>query len=322
MKKFILLFSLLFLTGCTDYTELENLGITSSLFIKYNGEYEIRAEIYKDDNMDYVTSNGSTISEAIYNFSFNSKNNIYLSHLNAVIIDEDVDIKELIYYFLRNPSCNTNFYLVISNENEIYLNKEDNIGLQIKNICKRLKYYNFFELTKVFLNSNKDIVIPVMDSDNNINTINIYKDNKLVNNLNNKNALIYSILTNKTSNETLKFLIDDKYIILSINQIINKINIDTNIQIMLNIETTILEKDEDIDTSNTSYITDIENKINDYMNNYINDFINELKESESDILGIDMLINNKYKKIDKHFYDYNYDINTKVNINKKGQILK
>jgi hypothetical protein len=161
-----------------------------------------------------------------------------------------------------------------------------------------------------------------MDSDNNINTINIYKDNKLVNNLNNKNTLIYSILTNKTSNETLKFLIDDKYIILSINQIINKINIDTNIQIMLNIETTILEKDEDIDTSNTSHITDIENKINDYMNNYINDFINELKESESDILGIDMLINNKYKKIDKHFYDYNYDINTKVNINKKGQILK
>lgn len=322
MKKIILIIiSLFFLTGCKDYTELENLGIASSIFIEYDGEYKITTEIYKDKEMEIVHSSGSTISEAISNFIYKSKNDIYLSHLNAVIIDKQVEVKDTVYYFLRNPDVNTNFYLVIT-DNEDFYDKDENIGLKIKNICNRLKYKDFFQITKDYLNENIDIALPFLDKKLSMDEITIYKQDKLKDRLNSKNTLIYSLLTNKSSNETLKFTIDNRYVVLSVNQISKKIKIDKNIQIDINLEMALEEKEVGVNDNTIKDITYIESNVNLYMNDYIRDFIEVIKENESDILGLDTLINNKYKKIDKHFYEYDFDINTKVNINKKGQLLK
>ncbi|MBO5476097.1 MAG: hypothetical protein J5982_06335 [Bacilli bacterium] len=322
MKKIILIIiSLFFLTGCKDYTELENLGIASSIFIEYDGEYKITTEIYKDKEMEIVHSSGSTISEAISNFNYKSKNGVYLSHLNAVIIDKQVEIKDTVYYFLRNPDVNTNFYLVIT-DNEDFYDKDENIGLKIKNICSRLKYKDFFQITKDYLNENIDIALPFLDKKLSMDEITIYKKDKLKDRLNSKNTLIYSLLTNKSSNETLKFTIDNRYVVLSVNQISKKIKIDKNIQIDINLEMTLEEKEVGINDNTIKDITYIEKNVNQYMNDYIKDFIEIIKENESDILGLDTLIYNKYKKIDTHFYEYDFDISTKVNINKKGQLLK
>lgn len=42
MKKIILLFMLLLLTGCKDYTEINDLGIISGMIIDYkDNKYEI-----------------------------------------------------------------------------------------------------------------------------------------------------------------------------------------------------------------------------------------------------------------------------------------
>ena len=322
MKKIILIIiSLFFLTGCKDYTELENLGIASSIFIEYDGEYKITTEIYKDKEMEIVHSSGSTISEAISNFIYKSKNDIYLSHLNAVIIDKQAEVKDTVYYFLRNPDVNTNFYLVIT-DNEDFYDKDENIGLKIKNICNRLKYKDFFQITKDYLNENIDIALPFLDKKLSMDEITIYKQDKLKDLLNSKNTLIYSLLTNKSSNETLKFTIDNRYVVLSVNQISKKIKIDKNIQIDINLEMTLEEKEVGVNDNTIKDITYIEKNVNQYMNDYIRDFIEIIKENESDILGLDTLINNKYKKIDKHFYEYDFDISTKININKKGQLLK
>lgn len=321
MKKIILIIiSLFFLTGCADYTELENLGITSSLFIEYDGEYKITSEIYKEE-MEYVHSSGSTIAEAISNFNYKSKSDIYLSHLNAVIIDSQVEIKDIIYYFLRNPKVNTNFFLVTTDNDDFY-DKDENIGLKVKNICSRLKRKDFFQMTKDYLNEYSDITLPFLDKKLSMDEVNIYDGDKVKDTLSSKDTLIYSILTNKSSNETLKFMIDDKLIVLSVNQIIKNIKVDKNIQIDINIEMAIEEKDDSIKDSTVKDITYLENIVNNYMNDYINDFIKKIKEEKTDILGLDTLINNKYKSVDKHFYEYDFDINTKVNINKKGQLLK
>ncbi len=322
MKKILLIFiSLFFLTGCADYTELENLGIVSSLFIEYDGGYKITTEIYKDEEMELIKSSGSTIAEAISNFDYKSKRDVYLSHLNAVIIDSKVEVKDVIYYFLRNPDANMNFYLVTTDQSDFY-DKEENIGLKIKNICSRLKRSDFFQTTKDYLNENKDIVLPFLDKKLNMDQVNTYDGNDLKNLLSSRDTLMYSLLTNKNSNETLKFMIDDKFIVLSINQINNDIKIDKNIQIDINLEMAIEEKDDNLRASTAKDITYLESKVNGYLNNYINGFIKTTKEDETDILGLDTLINNKYKKIDKHFYEYDFDIDTKVNINKKGQLLK
>lgn len=322
MKKIILIIiSLFFLTGCADYTELENLGITSSLFIEYDGEYKITSEIYKDEEMEYVHSSGSTIAEAISSFNYKSKNDIYLSHLNAVIIDSKVEIKDIIYYFLRNPKVNTNFFLVTTDNDDFYY-KDENIGLKIKNICSRLKRKDFFQMAKDYLNEYSDITLPFLDKKLSMDEVNIYDGDKVIDTLSSKDTLIYSILTNKSSYETLKFMIDDKLIVLSVNQIIKNIKVDKNIQIDINIEMAIEEKDDSIKDSTVKDITYLESIVNNYMNDYINDFIKKIKEEKTDILGLDTLINNKYKSVDKHFYEYDFDINTKVNINKKGQLLK
>ena len=46
MKKIILLFILLLLTGCKDYTEINDLGIISGMIIDYkDNKYEITTEI-------------------------------------------------------------------------------------------------------------------------------------------------------------------------------------------------------------------------------------------------------------------------------------
>lgn len=322
MKKILLIIiSLFFLTGCTDYTELENLGIASSLFIEYDGEYKITSEIYKKEEMELVSSSGSTIAEAINNFNYKSKSDIYLSHLNAIIIDEKVEIKDVIYYFLRNPDANTNFYLVVTDNNDFY-DKDENIGLKVKNICSRLKRKDFFQTTKDYLNKNKDIALPFLDKKLIMDGVSIYHKDDRLDLLSSRDTLIYSILTNTNLNETLKFTIDDKYIVLSINQIMKSIKIDKNIQISVNLEMAIEEKEDNLNVSTAKDITYIENKVNGYLNDYINDFIKVIKDNQSDILGLNTMIYNKYKKIDHEFYEYDFDITTKVNINKKGQLLK
>lgn len=322
MKKIlVLLISIFLLTGCSDYTELENLGITSSLFVEYDTDYKITAEIYKDDEMEYLKARGSTISEAIHNFNFESKNDIYLSHLNAIILSEDVPIEEVLYYFLRNPNSNNNFYVVVTDQEDFY-DEEENIGLMINNILDRSNRNDFFVIMRDYLNKNKDIAIPFMSKDFNLDTIATYKKDKLINNLNKEKTFIYSLLTDKTSEETLKINYEDKDVVVSIDNIKTDIKVDKNIQIKLDIDATILEKDENLDTFEAKTITDIEKKINGSLENDLKKFINTLKVDETDILGLNTLINNKYKKIDKTFDKYNYDFKVSLSINKKGQLLK
>lgn len=322
MKKIlVLLISIFLLTGCGDYIELENLGITSSLFIEYDDYYKITAEIYNDDEMEYLMARGSTISEAIHNFNFKSKSEIYLSHLNAIILTEDVNIEEVLYYFLRNPNSNNNFYVVITDQEDFY-DEDENVGLIIKNILDRSNRNDFFVIMRDYLNENKDIVIPFMSKDFNIDTIATYKKDKLINKLDKENNFIYSLLTDKTSEETLRINYENKDVVVSIDNIKTDIKVDKNIQIKLSIDATILEKDENLNTFKAGTISDIENDINNSLENDLKSFINTLKNDETDILGLNTLIKNKYKKIDKTFDKYNYDYKVSLSINKKGQLLK
>lgn len=322
MKKLlVLIISLFLLTGCGDYTELENLGITSSLFVEYDTGYKITAEVYNDDKMEYLSAKGSTISEAIHSFNFKSKSEIYLSHLNTIILSEDVPIEEVLYYFLRNPDSNNNFYLVVTDQEDFY-DKDKNVGLMLNNILDRSNRNDFFVITRDYLNKNKDIIIPFMSENFNVDTIATYKQNELVNKLSKDNTFIYSLLTDKLSDETLKINYENKDVVVSINEIKTDIKVDKNIQIKLDIDATILEKDESLNTFKAKTITNIEKKINESLENEIKEFINILKDNKTDILGINTLINNKYKKIDKTFDKYNYDCKVSLNINKKGQLLK
>ena len=54
------------------------------------------------------------------------------------------------------------------------------------------------------------------------------------------------------------------------------------------------EKEVGVNDNTIKDITYIESNVNLYMNDYIRDFIEVIKENESDILGLDTLINNKY----------------------------
>ena len=75
MKKIIFILLIpLFLGGCYDYQELNDLAIISGIAIDYEDDYEVTFEVLEcqkenDEKTSYVKATGKTISEAFANAS-------------------------------------------------------------------------------------------------------------------------------------------------------------------------------------------------------------------------------------------------------------
>ena len=69
MKKIILILLLLTLTGCKDYTEINDLAIVSGIIIDYvDNKYEITSELIindKESELQILTTKSTSIDEAI-----------------------------------------------------------------------------------------------------------------------------------------------------------------------------------------------------------------------------------------------------------------
>ena len=135
MNKILLLIipiSLL-LTGCYDYKEINSIAIASATEItKENGEYitTIQAINPQAPNKTTVTQapfviyseKGKTLQEAYRKISLKSSRFIYSSHLQLLIINEELakeDITEIIDFYIRNPSIRTEFYVAIGKDKNI-----------------------------------------------------------------------------------------------------------------------------------------------------------------------------------------------------------
>ena len=136
-KKIItLVFILLLTTSCNAYTELSDLGITSMLGLDYqNEEFIVYTTIIADrDNQEnkdkYKTyhATGKSLEEAFENIYIQNSKKIYLSHMNLLVITENIidqQLTTMIKHFLTNSEYRNNFQIVtIKNNLEDLFNQE------------------------------------------------------------------------------------------------------------------------------------------------------------------------------------------------------
>ena len=130
MKKFALIIIFILtitLTGCGGYKELNNLSIVTAVaFDKTNDEYELSFLIANSPKAQtsakegeakttVYTGKGKTIAEASKDIEQIVPKQIYLGHINVVIISEDIaedGFLKIADWLLRNPQTRKKFYLL------------------------------------------------------------------------------------------------------------------------------------------------------------------------------------------------------------------
>ena len=114
----------------------------------------------------------------------------------------------------------------------------------------------------------------------------------------------------------------DDYIELSVNKIDKKIDIKEKIKISLDLETTVRQITTGEEANNIKDVKKIQKRYNKEIENNIYELIDKLKTYQVDVLGINNMLLNKFHNMDKHFYDYDFDIEVNTHINKKGLLIK
>ena len=192
MKKLIIIF-LFIITGCVKYTDLDELGIIKSISISYSDEYILRAEIYEEITKDnepktrIIKTHGKTINEAFENINLISYKEIFLSHIDLLILDSnlnDDNYQEIFYYFINNKDLRNDFYCIISNNPSSLLHnsqyEEIEKFIKSNNETKRIINVSFDEIINSFLNK-KSFILSMINYNNQITYLGNYKyfNNKL-----------------------------------------------------------------------------------------------------------------------------------------------
>lgn len=126
MKKIILLFSLIFIfTGCSSYTELNELNIVDTLGIDYvDNKYYLFMNVVdgslENDEIEekFITyqTNGDTLEECFHEIYLQSPKRLYLSHIDLLILTDGAinnKFKDIINNFLKNNEYRNNFSVVL-----------------------------------------------------------------------------------------------------------------------------------------------------------------------------------------------------------------
>ena len=133
MKKFmfVLIILTLFLSGCWDRRELNELAITLALGIdKVDDEYEVTAQVVVPSEISMKTStgrspvtlfqaNGETVYEALRKMTKESPRKIYPGHLRMLVLGEELaeeGIGESLELLSRDWELRSDFYVVVAKD--------------------------------------------------------------------------------------------------------------------------------------------------------------------------------------------------------------
>lgn len=131
MKKLLIVPLILLLTGCWNYRELNQLAITTGIAVdKENDNYKITimiANSKKSSSSDgsitpsaaVYDGTGQTIYEAFKDTSLSVSKQIYLSHIDVLVLSEEVaknNLTDVIDFLFRYPQTRNNFYLVLAKD--------------------------------------------------------------------------------------------------------------------------------------------------------------------------------------------------------------
>ena len=337
MKKIFIVIAILFLTACSDYKELNDLAIVSSIGInKEDDNYKICLEVLNTDKKDSKNkiyySSGKTINEAINKANNKSGKKIYGGHLNQIIVSKDSlnNINDIIDSFIRLTE--------VKDEIDIFLSKENNPCKIIKN-NKNIESYKLLDNAKKYTSrtSNTNIdsfisnylkygidpVVSVVKLDNKdiiIDNIGITKNGKFIKYLDEEETIGYNFIRNEIYELSIPVKYNDEYMSVKIinSKTTNKISKKNNkyiIDINIKIDAYITEYNINLDLNKDNTIKKLEEITSKKIKKYINKTIK--LDKKSDFLGFKRMIYENYKEKTN-----NYKINTniKVNLKRKGEL--
>ena len=169
MKKILLVIIInILLTGCSKYSDLNDLAIIKSIGISYNDKYTLYAEIISeiDDNknpkMQVIQTDADDIKTLFDNIKLLVNKEIYLSHIDLMIIDFNIlnnNYNELIPFFLNNKEIRNDFLCVLSKDilNVLNNSKYDEIEKLIvtNRESKNVINISFEDIMKLYLDNEK-----------------------------------------------------------------------------------------------------------------------------------------------------------------------
>lgn len=355
MKYLKLLLTLIFIipiSGCYNYRELNDLGITTAIGISKDGDmYKLVVEVLQTEkksndeasNPSYVLfeTEGNTIQEAVRNTILESSKRLYVNHLSLLIIDESLakdGIKDIMDLFFRDSESRKQFYVLVSKEpiKELLETKTPLDSINSKSIEERLKsndkYLNnvttitFSKLLNEYVNPYKEIVIPVINIKEDkiiINESAIFKNDKLIGYIDNDDTLYLNFIKNNVDDTIITLKNNNKYSSIEMNFSHTDIDVNkNNITINLKMSGNITEINNNLDLTNPNSINYLEKIYEEYLNSEITKMIYKIiNEYGTDIFGFKDLI---YKKDYQYFNDnlklkdLNIKVNTKINLKFKG----
>ena len=343
IKKILSLFIIfLFLGGCYDYSEINDLAIITAIGIdKKNNNYIVTYELLSD-NLDKnsaniksytITQKGTTLTETIKQLEKKIIKKAYYAHADVVLLSENVlknNNIEVIDTILRNPKIRENFALyIVDNPQKTLKNTTDQMPIIGTNIINNFKKQNTNKLYKDVINEvlsfGKDTTIPKIKISNNTITLEglaIFNNFKIVDYLDTNETSLYYLLNNNTNSyiQTKKY--NDKDISVNINDSNIKINIDKKkILITGSIYAEVINNSSKINLNNDKELLKIEKYFQKELNNNTINLFKKIQNKKSDIFALSekYYINTRNKN--KLIWLYSdIDSNIKFNITKKGII--
>ena len=328
MKKLLIIIFCLFITGCNNYRELNNIAVVSALGIDYrDNKYEVSVLI-KDNTKDgkdkssIYSYDGKSLDEALQKVGLLASKTLYFIDLNVLVLTENATYKlqSIMDYLSRENNVGINFYILCDNnfkESFKLMQDKDNVyGDYVKGILQdnynnvvRIKYTPFLQK---FLSPYYDVILPVGYVSNNDYLIDkdiIFSDKKAVTTLDFDNIQIYNILNNSNMTYLFNSSIDNKNFTFKAMKVKSKINYQNN-KFTIEINASgILDEMEDI------------NIAKEKITNETKKFINTLITNNSDIFGLKKVYYNKNRTKPHNIKNINYEVNVKVSLNRKGLIF-
>lgn len=172
IKLGILISLILLLTGCTAYTELNDLSIVSTIGIDYkNNKYQLIVNVIDgklDDqeiekSITTFKSEKTSLDEAFNDIYLKSSKKLYLSHLDLLIITEEAinqKFPAIIQNFLENNEYRNNFNVVLLSDFSLSEFMNQNIQAEdINNLMTTNQNETAFCIVKDFEMIVKELLI-------------------------------------------------------------------------------------------------------------------------------------------------------------------
>lgn len=311
-----------------------------------------------------------TVQEAVRYMVLESPKRLYPNHMQVIIISEDVakdGILESLDLFFRDSELQKNFYVLISKDvsaNQILKTLTPADSIVSSNIKKSLEsdssylgiteLVTYDELINTYLNPNKEISLPsvtlkgkkkgsdkidnIEQSDSStkvvLSQMAIFKDDKMIGYLDDKQSIALSFIKGKINNTIIKYKCNGGYVVVETTNSKSSINVDNkgNFRIKISGDAAINEVSCDINLENDNSISKINKQVNKEIKKNVNNTIKYVKNNyNSDIFNfLDILYKNQYslyKKISNDWYkdkfkDSKIDIDVDIKVVEKGNTLR